>query len=51
MEPVCAIAANASDIYALHKKRQQKFFALHNKSIQPDLTFWQGPNFSLAPAM
>jgi hypothetical protein len=35
----------------MHKKNQQKFFALHNKSLCPNLTLWQGTNFSLLLAI
>jgi hypothetical protein len=30
---VARLLANACGIYALHKKRQHKFFALHNKGV------------------
>src|SRR5581483_4036442 len=36
-----------ADIYALHKKRQQEFFALHNSLAGLYLTLWQETNFSL----
>jgi hypothetical protein len=35
------VLANASDIYALHKKRQHKFLALHNNGDIYYLTLWQ----------